>query len=92
MSMKYIRDAYGIPVKRGMEVYYPATGESGNITSCKSGRVTFSTVLRQHTVHPFDLDYLISDDQWLEGARVVREYNSRLDDWNERLNEKMNNV
>lgn len=34
MSMTYIRETYGLPVKRGIKVCHSPTGRYGHITSC----------------------------------------------------------
>jgi ribosomal protein L31 len=88
MSMKYIREHNGIPVKKGMEVYHSATGFTGHISSCKGGRVNFKTVTLDLSVHPFDLDYLVGEDRWIEGAQKQREFNRRIDNFNQRLNKQ----
>lgn len=86
--MRYIRDAYGIPVRRGMKVK-TQRGVIGWITKADQHvHVKFNKYLREQ-FHPFDLDYQIAEGQWLNSADVEKEYNRRLDDWNQRLNERV---
>lgn len=96
MGMKYIREYYGIPVKKGMEVYHPESGLSGKIEHCKGGYVdtTINSPLsrRPFKYHPYDLDYLLDDGTWLEGAKLRLKRDEQIDGFNKRLNKQKHTV
>jgi len=71
MSMKYIRDTYKVPAKRGMTVCW--NGYIGRITSASNmlrvgfGYNRFRTKMREiKSLHPtYDIAYLLDDGQWV---------------------------
>lgn len=58
MSMKYVRNMYGVPAKRGKLVGYK--GRKGVITSSRGGRLCALIDGYKYPMafHPWDLDYL----------------------------------
>ena len=69
MSVQYIRDTYGVPVKRGQMVR-TAQGEHLAVTRCTHyvhARPFGGGFVRRF--HPRDLDYWV-DGVWVSGARA----------------------
>lgn len=67
-GMRYIRDIYGVPAKRGMRVWWHAgAGKYGRILSADSGRlwIRFDGGKREY-VHPTDrLTYFGLDNNYM---------------------------
>ncbi|PKV80879.1 hypothetical protein [Nocardia fluminea] len=66
MSMKYVRDYYAVPAKRGRRVRYTGEGEPrlGTITSARQGglRIRLDGDKRSLPFHPtWELEYLTEE-------------------------------
>lgn len=65
MTMQYVRDTYGVPVKRGMRVETQANG-AGNVTKCSNYvHVRAAEDGRVRRYHPTDLVYFAHDGSQL---------------------------
>lgn len=63
MSLKYIRDYYGVPAYRGAKIFF--NGREGRITSAKDAhlRVKFPDKKNTQIIHPtFNVKYLSKTD------------------------------
>ena len=59
--MKYIRDFYGVPAKRGGRIYFAYDGSYGTIVAAKNARlrVRFDGESRIDSIHPtWAVEYL----------------------------------
>lgn len=76
VSMKYVRDTYGVPVKKGQTVRRIDNGTMFIVTSCTHyvharcyGAHTGSAPILPH--HPSDLEYLTDEGWWSPETREV---------------------
>jgi hypothetical protein len=83
-SLSYVKEKYGVPVKRGQRVRVNmGRGGEGAVT-CGDGahvRVRLDGEKRSGRYHPLDLDYgdgVAPDDR-------LAAHNAAIDAWNERL-------
>lgn len=85
MSLPYIRERYGVPVKRGQRVTHGK--DTGTVTSGRGAHVRVRFDGRNFSVpcHPLSLDYGDGVDP---EARTARQ-NERIDVWNDRLNDRI---
>lgn len=83
MSLAYIRDTYGVPVKRGQRVIHEGR-DHGTVTRGDGAhvRVRFDGEQYSQPCHPLSLDYGDGVDPEAREA----EHNRRIDVWNDRLN------
>jgi hypothetical protein len=84
--MQYIKDKYGIPVKRGMTVRNKRNG-IGRITSCTHYVFVRHEDSRRVCYHPGDLDYRI-DDTWFMGDEYIDRFNFKIEAWNAAMNRR----
>ncbi|MEJ7786421.1 MAG: hypothetical protein WKF96_16580 [Solirubrobacteraceae bacterium] len=83
MSIQYVRDTYGVPVRRGQRVIHGGR-DHGTVTCCKGAhvRVRFDGERHSESCHPLSLDY---GDGVQPDDRLAHR-NARIDAWNDRLN------
>lgn len=85
-SLQYVRETYGVPVKRGMRVIDEG-GRSGIVT-CGDGahvRVRLDDEKRSGRYHPLSLDY---GDGVRPNDRLAQR-NARIEIWNDWLNQRI---
>lgn len=85
-SLDYVKNKYGVPVKRGQRVKDEA-GRSGVVT-CGDGahvRVRLDGEKHSGSYHPLGLDY---GDGITPEARTAHQ-NARIEVWNDRLNQRI---
>lgn len=85
-SLEYVKDNYGVPVKRGMRVR-AEDGRAGIVT-CGDGayvRVRLDGDKRSGRYHPLSLDYL----DGIAPKQRLAHHNARIEAWNDRLNERI---
>lgn len=81
-SLDYVKEQYGVPVKRGMRVIHEG---SHGVVTCGDGahvRVRFDGEKFSRPCHPLSLDYgdgVKPDDR-------LAERNARIEEWNRELN------
>ncbi len=81
-SLEYVKEKYGVPVKRGMRV---GTYRGEGVVTCGNGahiRVRIDGEKNSGSHHPLALDYFdgITPDERLA------HHNARIEVWNDRLN------
>lgn len=84
-SLNYVKEQYGVPVKRGMRVAHE--GNHGVVT-CGAGahvRVRFDGEKFSRPCHPLSLDY----GDGVKPADRLAERNARIERWNRGLNRHM---
>lgn len=84
--MQQIRQQYGVPAKRGMQVR-TSNNVRGRILSASKTHAHLFVMCdgNKHRVHPFDLDYLV-EGEWVFGCELRKLLNARWEQFNERLN------
>jgi hypothetical protein len=82
-SLNYVRETYGVPVKRGQRVLHDSR-EWGVVTSGDGARVRVRFDGERHSspCHPLSLDY----GDGVSPADRLALQNARIDVWNDRLN------